>query len=129
MAFQLDSIDNEAKSQGIWDDHEGSRFLIASTSAHAFQEYFSKIQRPYKRAMEKGTMEGKTSNELLCKALAKYVLLDWEDVESNGVAVPYSESAAKEALIQNDLLREHITEISMDIVNYKTQKEEDEVKN
>lgn len=128
MAFNLNSIDNNAKSNGKWVDLEGSRFLIASINSFSFQDRFDALQKPHKRAIDKGTLPPETSNDIMCKALAYAVLLDWEGVEADGVPVEYSRENAVRALKDNDELKSFVVEIASDISNFRAEKEAEDVK-
>jgi hypothetical protein len=129
MAFNLNSIDKNAKTQGTWEHFQGSEFLIASTSNFAFQEGFQKLQRPHQRQIDKGTLSPEISSDILCRAMADHILLDWRDVEADGKAVPYTKEAAYRALKEHDELRSFVQEVAMDITYFKVKQEEKEVKN
>ena len=129
MAFNLNSIDKKAKTQGTWETFQGAEFLIASTSNFAFQEEFQKLQRPHQRQIDKGTLSPEISSEILCKAMATHVLLDWKNVEADGKEVPYSKEAAYRALKEHDELRSFVQEVAMDTTYFKVKQEEKEVKN
>lgn len=124
-------IDNERSLQekGVWADYSGSKFKIAHAGNVQFQRTLNKLQLPYRRQMDRGTMDPAVSKEILCKAMASGLLLDWKSVQnSKGEDVVYSEEFAIMALVNNDDLREFIQDFSTDLENFRSERVENEGK-
>ena len=129
MPFNIDAMSSEKQQGGIWADLDGSKFLIASTDSFTFQREFSRLQRPFKKKIDKETLDPKQSLDLLCEALSKTILIDWKNVvDGQGKKVPYSQEAAKQALLTNSDFRSWVQEVALDSDGFKAEIEEEEVK-
>jgi hypothetical protein len=126
--FNLSSIATDKLTEGAWIDFAGGRFKIASINNFAFARAYAAAQRPFQRQIDKGTLDPAVSQELLCRAMSKHILLDWENVGDNGSAVPYSPETAFNALMNNPELRSFVQEVAIDIGNFRAEEDEDEVK-
>lgn len=86
-------------------DHEfgGVTLKIASSYNDAFMEKMRRIEAPYKRQKDKGTLTVRKQRELAAQAMAGEVLRGW-DADQLGQAlnaggpVPYSDAKAVELL-------------------------------
>lgn len=85
--------DREA-STGIWFKFpEGRRFLClrAGGSNRKFLRAFQTAIKPYRRQMDRGTMDPDKSDEIMREVYARTVILDWDGIkDSAGQAVPFS---------------------------------------
>lgn len=118
-------IDNEntLQDEGVWADFGGSSFKIAHAGNMLFQRTLNRLQLPHRRQIERGNLDPAITHGILCKALAKGVLLDWKDVQNaKGENVPYSEEFASMALARNHDLREFVQEFSSDLENYRSER-------
>lgn len=71
---------------GVWVENNGSRFLIASSKSNKFQAASTRARLKYStRQLDK---DPALYLEIAIRATAQAVLLDWENVESNGTPVP-----------------------------------------
>lgn len=111
---------------GQWADFKGSQFLIAHNSNTDFQRTFAKLQSPYRRQIEKGTLDPDVSVDILCKAMSKHIMLDWKNVAAGGKTVEYTPERAYSALKNNPDLREFVIEYSLDMDNFREQEMEEE---
>lgn len=117
--FDINNESGEKKEEGVWLDYETGSFLIASGSKMAFQKMLGKLQQPYVRKIDKGALDPKISQDILCKCLAKHILLGWKNVGSNGEEIPYTEEVAYKILVNNDGLRNWVSDQSLDLDNFK----------
>lgn len=118
-------IDNEnsLQDQGVWTEFAGSKFKIAHAGNMLFQRTLNRLQLPHRRQIERGNIDPAVSHDILCKAIAKGLLLDWKDVvKSDGTQVPYSEEFGAQALKNNTDLREYIQEFASDLENYRIER-------
>lgn len=111
---------------GAWGQFSGSKFLIAHLSSIRFQRALAQLQQPYRKKIEAGTMDPKVSKELMCQAMAKGLLLDWDNVgDASGNQVTFSVEAATKALMNNAEFREFVSEFSQNLENFREQEMEE----
>ena len=129
MAFNIDSSNEEGFERGIWADFSGSGMLIANTGNLEYQRELSRLQQPYRKKIERGTLDPKTTKHILCKAIADAVLVDWKDViDGKGKEVKFSKEVAYKALTDNEDLRDFVIDFATNYENYKYETVEDAVK-
>ena len=128
MAFNLSSFSVERQNNGRRVEFSGSVFWIAHIRNFKFQNRYNELRRPFQRKIDQNTLPAETSQELLCRAMAEYVLVNWEGVEDNGVVVPYSKEAAFNALMNNAELLDFVQNIATDTAQFTTEDEEEDVK-
>ena len=117
--FDIKVSTTELENSGIWVTFRGGQFLIAHTNNMVFQRVFTRLQAPFRRKIEKATLDPKIQLETMCKAMAKGVLLNWKDVVSDGEVIEYSEDAAYNVLMNNSELREFVQDTALDLENYR----------
>lgn len=87
-------------AEGIWLKFPGGRrirILRAGGANKNFARTFSRVIKPYRRAMERGTLDPEKSDELMIQVYLESVVLDWEGfTDANGNDIPYSRTAARE---------------------------------
>ena len=106
--------DLESK-EGVWLKFPGGRrihVLRAGGSNAAFSRTFSQAIKPYKRQMERNTMDREKSDELMIGVYLDSVILDWDGfTDDAGNDVPYSKTAAHELFTA-------LPELFNDVVNF-----------
>ena len=124
--FNIDESTSSNEETGVWTAWRGSQFLIASAGSLSFQRLFQRLQRPHRKAIDKGTLDPQIQNELMAKALSKTILLGWKDVvDGSGKTVAYSQEAAYNVLLNNGLFREFITEFATELGNFESEEKEE----
>lgn len=119
MSINIDRS-RDKQEKGVWTKYQGSEFKVASSSSTNFQRALNRLQAPYRKKIEKGTLDPKISRQILCQAMAEHLLLDWKDVtDSTGGNVEYSSELGERALQNNDDLREYLQEFSLDLENFR----------
>lgn len=126
--FDITAFKKERLTSGIWKPFSGAEFKIASIRSFAFRNAYAAEQRPYQSKIDRGTLPAETAQELLCRPLAKHVLIDWKNVSANGVEIPYSVESAFKALMANDELLEFVQSVAVDLSNFTEEQEAEEVK-
>jgi len=77
------------------------------------------LMKPYKYAMQKGTMKDEQAERILCQALADTVIVDWEGVtDREGNPLEYSAEAAAKLLLELPSLRQLIQDEASDVANF-----------
>jgi hypothetical protein len=117
--LQFDA-DIPSTDDGVWTSFEGSKLKIAHISNIKFQRLMAKGQQPFRKQFENGSMDPAKTKQILCKAMAGGVLVDWDKVvDSAKQPVPYSEERGETALMKNPALRDFVTEFSTNLANYR----------
>lgn len=131
--LKLTPVTDEAETEGVWTDYpvENPRFKkmrlrIARARNPRFRKEFNRLHRPYQRKGKNLTEEA--AENILVKAMAHGILVDWELETVDGTEYEYSEQAA-EILLRNDPdLRDYVLEFSEDLSNFIEDEEETIVK-
>lgn len=121
MSFVVKQFNKETQKEGQWVEFEGADLLIAYAQNPEFQKAHRQLTKPFRRQLEKGTLDVEKEEELLCEAMATGLLLDWKRVkfEEDGDDVPYTQDLAKQALILNPELREFVAGFSYELDNFR----------
>ena len=123
--FDVNSVSQAKTESGVWTEFSGGEFLIAHTSNLSFQREFNRLQQPYRKQLDKGKLDPKTSSDILCKAMARGLLLDWKNVGAEGANLEYSPDAASNVLKNNEDLRDFVQEFSLDLDNFRSEEQAD----
>jgi hypothetical protein len=123
--FQFDA-DNTLTSKGVWKSFKDSEFLIAHTSNLKFQRALTRLQQPYTKKLQNGTLDPKVNQEIICQALSEGILLDWRKVVNSAKEiVEYKPELGKQALIGDVEFREFVSEISLNLDNFRKEELEE----
>jgi hypothetical protein len=128
MAFTIGTVDKAKQQDGVWEEFEGSEFLIAYAQNPTFLKEKERLERPYKRQIERNKMNGDEQKRILCKALAHGVLLDWRGVTDGKVEIAYDTEIAAQELQDNPEFLEFVVNVSADVANYKREEVERKAK-
>jgi len=105
---------------GVWTTFSGSKFLITHLSSIRFQREVTRLQQPYRKKIDAGTMDPKVAKDLMCQAMAKGLILDWQDVTNNAKeSVAYSSEAAYTALSNDPEFRELVSDFASNLENFR----------
>ena len=132
MDFSEFKVSATASEDGIWVEHdETTKFLDARMGNKKFLTMFNKISAPYRRQMDANKLAVEKQTELMCRCMAKHVLLGWEGLTNNGKEIPYSETTALELLTTEgaDEFRDLIASYASDNEAFRTQEMEGQAKN
>ena len=116
--------------EGKWNDiGDGIQILVARIGNPEYQKEFQRISKPHKRALRRGSLNDEVAERLLTKVMAKNILLDWEGLEEDGVAVPYSYENAIRILTEYKDLRDYVSDIANEMESFKAEEDEEAEKN
>lgn len=119
MSFTYDE-ETPTLDTGVWKEFEGSKFLIAHISNMKFQRALARLQQPHKRKIEQGTIDPQVNKQIVAKAMAEGLLLDWKDVKNKeGAQTPYSTKAAEVALMKKPEFRDFVSDVSMNLEQFR----------
>jgi hypothetical protein len=92
----------------------------------AFQKKLARLQQPYAKKIEKGTLAPDIQKDILCRAMAGTILKDWDDaVDKAGAKVPFAEGLAYTVLLNQIDVREYVTEYAGNLENYREEEAEE----
>lgn len=112
--------------EGSWGEFEGSKFLIVHSGNIRFQRTLARLQAPHRQKIERGRMDPAELKNILCRAMAEALILDWRNVlDKKGNEAPFSKENVEIALKQNDLFREFVMDFSNDMNNFREDEEAD----
>ena len=118
--LSINNPDKAVEEEGVWTPFGGSKFKVASSTNMKFQKLFARLQLPYHKKIDKGSLDPKIGLGIMCESLAATVLLDWEDVlGEDGEPVAYTPELGQKILQNHSDLRQHIQDFAADIENYR----------
>lgn len=105
-------------------------FRIARAGNKNYARMIQKLVKQNRAVLDsKGDAAENKSDEIFVDVFAKTILLGWEgNVSIQGKATPYSLEAAK-TLLRLKEFRAVVSQVSEDMENFKTVKEDEDVKN
>ena len=124
--FVLKSARNATLDSGVWVNYQGCRFQIAHTSNAKFQRRLASLQAPFRKQIEKGTMDPEDTKDIVCTALSEAILKGWEGVkDESGNEIAITQKMAKQALLTDEGLREFVQETAADLSAFRDQEIEE----
>jgi hypothetical protein len=103
----------EAETDGVWIDYrDGSKVKLARLGNKKFRRVYEGLLKPHLRKQRDGTLDSDIENNLVCKAFAKSILLDWDGFTQKGKPLKYSEDVAYDLLVRSMDFRNDISELS-----------------
>lgn len=119
MSFNVDE-DVSLTEDGVWVEYEDSKFKIAHASNLVFQKELARLQAPHRRKIEEGKLDMEIQRTILCKAMAKGLVRDWDKVVNKAKEpVPYSEAQCAQVLVKNTAFRQFVTDFAADLANFR----------
>lgn len=116
-----------AVDQGQWTEYDGSKLLISHMSKLSFQRKLNRLNQPYRKKIENGTVDPEVTKRTTCRAMAGELLMNWDDtvLDSEGKPIPFSEDAAFDALMNDPNLREFVSDFAQNFDNYRREELQD----
>ncbi len=101
----------EAEENGSWIKVRDTDFEVklARITLPAYEDAIEKNKREYINAIREGTVTNAQTREMTDftrKAIVKYILLDWKNLEREGKDVKYSKEEAYKLLCQDEFYNE-----------------------
>jgi len=123
------AVDKEKESSGVWVPiGENARLKIARANNPNFKRLFRKLIAPYTAAIRTNSLPDDVDDEIMIKAIAETILVDWDGITENGAPVPYSVEKAIEYL-KHEPFRDMVTTFSRDLELFKQAQDEETEKN
>ncbi|MDH3377783.1 MAG: hypothetical protein OEQ39_12615 [Gammaproteobacteria bacterium] len=100
MKISTFATDLDLEEKGVWVDiGDGGKLLIARLGNPRYQEAVRRLSKPHKTQIRNKTISEDLSDELLLKAMAESILLDWKGLEDDkGKVIKYSTETAFQLL-------------------------------
>lgn len=132
--FELFTTDKDLEQKGIALEYGKTTFIIARAGGanRKFSSALERKMRPYRSAINTGTMDDELAERLLAEAYAEAVILAWDGVPNreatDGAELEFTKENVVAVLLElSDLFRD-IQEQSMKIANFITAGTEEDAK-
>lgn len=130
MDIDKDLADPKLEREGVWLPYRaGSRVRIARAGNAAFRAMQDQLMAPYTRLGRDDSIDSSTQLDILCRCVAKTILLDWEGFTSGGKPLPHSEAKALELMTRSMDFRNDIALMSASEENFRAKQIEEAVGN
>jgi hypothetical protein len=119
---------------GVWTEYKNTQLLIAHVSCMAFQRKLARLQQPFAKKIEKGTLSPDVQKDILCKAMAGTILKDAKFVKKGAGwtkeiptydPIPFTDALAEQVLRNQLDVREYVTEYAGNLDNYRQEETEE----
>ena len=123
-------VDKALEEEGAWFDvGDGGRLKIARRNNRRYREHLRRLTRGKEQQLRLNVLPEAAAEEMLVKALAGCVLLDWKGIEIDGKEVQYSEATAAEFMRAYPDFRELVDALADDIEAFRQSQDEEAEKN
>jgi len=117
--FKFDE-DLVSVDQGVWTEWNGSKFKIAHISNMKFQRALARLQQPYRRRIETGSIDPNTNKKIVAQAMAETILIDWDKVvNTENQDTPYTPVVGQTALMKSSEFRDFVSDFAMNLSNFR----------
>jgi len=131
MELNTFTVTDDAEN-GVWVDMgNDARIKVARMNNKKYKRSIKTLSTPYKRMIQMNALPDDTAEQILNKAMAEAILLDWEGLKLNGEELPYNRDNAMKILSDPALedFRNVVMDISNDMELFREQEQEEEIKN
>jgi hypothetical protein len=121
--------DSSLEESGVWRPCGDGKILVASSSSDRYKQVAKRIIAPYESSFALNVIGEEKAKELENRTISEGILLGWENMQENGVDVPYSPEKAFEWISKVPRFKQLVTRESENIENFRRAQAEAEVKN
>lgn len=102
MKLSAYKTDRKREIEGRWvSGSRGGQYRVARISNPKYKAYRDRLLKPHRRSIDADSMDPEKLRELLARAVARHILLDWKDVEDDdGKPIVYTSQVGEQALIE-----------------------------
>jgi len=123
------AVNEERAEQGVWIPiGEDARLKVARANNPNFRRVFRKLITPYTAAIRSNSLPDDVDDQIMIRAIAETILVDWQGITENGEPIPYSVEKARKYL-QHEPFRELVMNFARDLSLYKEAMDEETEKN
>lgn len=110
----------EKETDGTWVDiGEGASLKLARIGNPRYEAFLMEQSKPLRTAMRAGNFNDPRLKSVMIKAIARYVLLDWDGLDEDDKPVPYSEQKAIEWMTEIPDFYRMILDLGQDSTLFK----------
>jgi hypothetical protein len=118
-------IGKKFSEEGVWKEYNGMKLFIAQSGNRQFRATLERLRRPYRRKIERGTLNQDVSDKLVLQAIAEGIILDWKGVvDVDGKDVSYDSEIVAKQLEDDPELLEFVMEVAADNDQYRLEEKE-----
>jgi len=133
-SFDLMSMapDKEMSQEGVWVDFfDNARLKIAQRNNPKHQRHLTQQYKIHRRKIDlEDENADKLADKISLEGLAKYVLLDWENMTWNGQEnIPYTPELGFSAMTNVPVLRKEVEDQSDRLQNFQAHNNEEDLIN
>ena len=132
MEITTDFADPKLTDEGVWREYRNdSRIKIAGIGNAKFAADQERQRNSYSgiRRNREGRLPGDLETKILCRSMAKFILIDWEGFTKKGKILKHSEDAAYDLLMGNVFFRNDIAAMASEEGNFLMEIEKEDIKN
>lgn len=129
MEMSTITTDAVREEEGVWVKFGDATVLIASKSSDRYKKIMQRLFKPHEANFALDLLADDVAKDIAYRGMAEGICLNWKGFTEKGVEVPYSPEKAYQYIIDVRPFRSFLDAESEKISNYKTVKEEIEVKN
>ena len=132
MEITTDFADPKLTDEGVWREYRNdSRIKIAGIGNAKFAADQERQRNSYSgiRRNREGRLPGDLETKILCRSMAKFILIDWEGFTKKGKTLKHSEDAAYDLLMGNVFFRNDIAAMASEEGNFLMEIEKEDIKN
>lgn len=125
-------VDVDLEAEGVWFEvDDETSVLVARSNNRKYRDMIKQLTKPYKRQIRQGTLKDATLDNIIGRAMAKTLLLNWKGLKIGGEEISYSVEKATELLTNEKLkdFREMIAEFANDAEAFRLERKEEIVGN
>jgi hypothetical protein len=116
--------DKTLEEDGAWIDMgDGTQLKIARAGNKKASEYARQVSKPFQTQIRFGKFTEEGFTKLAIEVAAQFILLDWKNLQEDGVDVPYSKENALRMLTDYPDFRNFVSASAEDIKNYQKEGE------
>lgn len=130
MKISRFATDLDLEESGVWIDiGDGAQLKIARVGNPNYQKVIRRLRAPYRAQIRNKTLHEDLQDDLVIKAFAEAILLDWKGLEDdNGKAIKYSQENAYQLMKDLKDFRALVGEIALEGEAFRRAEEEAEGK-
>ena len=129
--YKLFATDHDLEQNGFSLEYGEAKFIIARAGGanKKFQSCIERKLRPYRSAINSGTMDTKTAEKLLAESYAEAIILAWESVkDKDGDELAFTKENVVKVLLDLPDLFADIQEQSQKVANYISAEADEDAK-
>lgn len=128
-ALRITPVDDNKVEEGTWTQYRGVKLRIARANNTKFKRLFTQMMKPYQSRGNPTAINDNISEEdmkeILCTAMSKAILMDWDNFSIKGEDIEFSEENAYSLLFLDDDCRDFVHQFANNLENFLKEEEEE----